>query len=89
MEVVITKAQLTAANACDRYLESPEWDADREALVYSDWDATVARHLVSVEMLLRLEFLVSRNLVPMARGDFAKLKRETRKKLRAQESDHG
>ena len=85
MEVIITKAQLEACGACSKFLASPEWDPEQEALVYSDWDETVARHLVSKEMLGLLGFLVTHKLVPMTQPEYQKLRQETRRKLRKEE----
>ncbi len=66
MRVVIRLAELQACNACDAYLKSPEWDARQQALVYPDWDATVARHIaMGREGMVRLEWLVANKLVPM------------------------
>jgi hypothetical protein len=66
MRVVIRLAELQACNACDAYLLSPEWDAKEQALVYPDWDATVARHLaMGPGGIVRLSWLVHNKLVPM------------------------
>ena len=70
MQVVITKAQLESAKACDRYLKSPEWDEHEEMLVYSDWDATVERLLSTRFGMGYLGFLVSKGLVPMTTAEF-------------------
>lgn len=66
--VVVTKAQLETAHACRAYLKSPEWDG--EALVYSDWDATVKRLLSTSAGVGYLNFLVVRGLVPMTLDEF-------------------
>ncbi len=78
MQHVITKAQLLAKNACDAIYASPEWDAEQEALVYPDWEATVARLAGSRHGIDRLGWLVARELVPMTRSEFAKVRREAR-----------
>jgi len=70
MQVVITKAQLDEQRACSAYLKSPEWDAGQQALVYSDWDATVARLLSSRIGTVFLDFLVVHGLVPMTVTEF-------------------
>jgi len=80
MEVIITRDQLEAAGACDVYLRSPEWDAEHNegtgALVYSDWEATVARLSSTQAGLGRLGYLVGKRLVPMSRIEFRTLRRE-------------
>lgn len=69
--VVITLAELEASpKACDVYLRSPEWDAERQALVYPDWSATVARLLSTRAGITWLDYLVKRGLVPMTRDEF-------------------
>lgn len=71
MEVVITKDRLMAARACRKsYLNSPEWDAEREALVYANWDATAKRLLSTKDGIVYLDFLVANGLVPMTREQF-------------------
>lgn len=69
-EVVITKDRLEEARACRVYLDSPEWDKEREALVYTDWDATVRRLMSAREGMAYLDFLVARELVPMTKDTF-------------------
>lgn len=68
MQVIITRAELVAARACDVYLTSPEWNG--EALVYSDWNATVMRLLSNRISSRYLDFLVARKLVPMTTEEF-------------------
>jgi hypothetical protein len=66
--VVVTKAQLSGN--CGAHLNSPEWDAEQEALVYQNWDATVTRLLSSRRGTVHLEWLVVRSLVPMTVDQF-------------------
>jgi hypothetical protein len=82
MEVIIEKAQLLAFDACGAYLKSPEWDAEREALVYSDWAATVDRLTATRDGVGLLGWLVARKLVPMTRAEFVKARRNARSNLR-------
>jgi|GEM_PF-7064187 len=70
MQVVITKGQLEAVKACNVYLDSPEWDALEESLVYANWEATVERLLATRAGSSYLAFLVSRELVPMTMTEF-------------------
>ena len=73
MQVIITKAQLEANRACKAYLTSPEWNG--EALVYSDWDATVKRLLTTRSGTVYLDYLVAHGLVPMTKDEFVALKK--------------
>jgi hypothetical protein len=78
MQVVITKDQLEKVHACTRYLNSPEWDAGQQALVYSDWEATIARLLSSRRGTMYLEFFVVHELVPMTKSQFLEAKKAVR-----------
>lgn len=73
MRVVIKLSELRAHNPCGAFhLDSPEWDEQEQALVYPDWDATVARHLaMGPTGVVRLEWLVARKLVPMTTAQLA------------------
>lgn len=79
MEVVVTKDQLQANRACGVYLDSPEWDKEREALVYSDWSATVERLLSTRPGTMYLDFLVVKGLVPMTVAEFNAAKNSRRR----------
>lgn len=68
--VVITKLNLEKNRACSAYLRSPEWDQKQQALVYSDWSATVQRLLSTPQGITYLSFLVSHKLVPMTMEEF-------------------
>lgn len=70
MEVVVTKDQLEKARACRVYLDSPNWDHGREALVYPDWAEAVRRLLSTRAGVTHLDFLVASALVPMTRDEF-------------------
>jgi hypothetical protein len=70
MQVVITEGQLKASAACPVYLDSPEWDHEQNALVYADWSATVERLFSTRAGTGYLQFLVSRELVPMTAEEF-------------------
>jgi hypothetical protein len=75
MQVVITKDQLVASKACSVYFDSPEWNAEQQALVYADWNVTVERLLSDRAGTTYLDFLVSKNLVPMTREEFKEARR--------------
>jgi hypothetical protein len=68
MQVVIPKEKLEALKACDAYIKSPEWNG--EALVYSDWDATVRRLMSTGPGITFLGYLVKNELVPMTKEEF-------------------
>ncbi len=70
MQVIITEGQLKASHACPVYADSPEWDREQSALVYPDWEASVARLLSTRAGRGYLQFLVSRGLVPMTKEEF-------------------
>ena len=75
--VVITKSTLEQHRACLAAYISPEWDEKEQALIYSDWDKTVERHIAKgVEGLGWLEWLVRHKLVPMTQEQFDALKKE-------------
>lgn len=79
MKVVIRLAELQAHKACDAYLRSPEWDEKEQALVYPDWDATVARHLTGErEKMGHLEWMVANKLVPMTAQELFSAKQKAR-----------
>ena len=82
MQVVIAKDKLLALNACDAYLKSPEWDPARQALVYSDWEATVDRLSATRDGIVFLEWLVARELVPMTRVELSGIRRAAREARR-------
>lgn len=82
-QVVITKDQLESGGPCEPFhLKSPEWDEEREALVYEDWEATAKRLSSTPGGLSQLAWLVSRGLVPMSRVQFRAVRRD-KKKMRA------
>lgn len=70
VQVVISKNKLEQLGACKAYLTSPEWNG--EALVYSDWDATVKRLMSTGPGVTYLGFLVAKELVPMTKEEFAR-----------------
>ena len=83
-QVIITKDQLTGGGPCSPfYLDSPEWDEKKEALVYEDWEDTVERLSSTKDGLMHLAWLVSRSLVPMTRMQCRKLRR-AKKKMRGE-----
>jgi hypothetical protein len=83
MQVIITKDQLAANSACPAYLTSPEWSTEQEALVYVDWDATVARLAQTQAGIDYLGWLVRCSLVPMTRSQFAATRRAARERTRS------
>jgi len=78
MQVVITKDQLEKSSACLVYLDSPEWDTSRQALVYSDWEKTVERLMSTRAGTTYLDFLVVRKLVPMTTAELAQKRQVAR-----------
>lgn len=70
MRVVVTKQQLTEGGSCGMHLDSPEWNAKEEALVFADWDKTARRLLSTEGGVRRLRWLVERGLVPMTVAEF-------------------
>ena len=76
-KVVIDNATLRHHRSCRAVYTSPEWDAKLQALVYPDWDKTVARHVaMGKDGFDRLEWLVNHKLVPMTKEQFDALKKE-------------
>jgi len=73
MQVTIPKSRLEEEHACKDYFDSPEWNG--EALVYADWDQTVARLMTTRQGVLHLSWLVSHKLVPMSIEEFAAIRR--------------
>ena len=97
MKLVITKDQLLAVGAGPVYLGYPDeeheappvaplmhgdWDEEQEALVYDDWDETVARLSSTKDGLGLLAWLVSRALVPMTLMQLRKIRMVAKKKIR-------
>ena len=75
--VVIDNETLRRHRSCRAVYASPEWDAKLQALVYSDWDKTVERHIkMGAPGFDRLEWLVNHKLVPMTKEQFDALKKE-------------
>jgi hypothetical protein len=75
--IVVSKATLKQRRACRAAYTSPEWDEKEQALVFSDWDKTVARLLAKgQEGIDQLEWWVRQKLVPMTTDEFAKIKKE-------------
>jgi hypothetical protein len=73
--VIIDRLTLKRNHACLAAYASPEWDEKLQALVYSDWDKTVARHVaMGPQGFDRLEWLVRHKLVPMTKEQFDALK---------------
>ena len=75
--IVIDKATLKNRRACPAAYTSPEWDEKLQALVFTDWDKTVARLLAKgQEGLDQLEWWSRQKLVPLTPEQFAALKKE-------------
>lgn len=75
--IVIDKATLKRHRACRDAYTSPEWDEKLQALVFADWDKTVARLLAKgPKGLEQLEWWVNHKLVPMTAEQFAAIKKE-------------
>ncbi len=75
MQVVIPISSLKKHQACLVYLQSPEWNAEREALVYDDWNATVDRLMSTPNGRVWLGWLVGKRLVPMTVAEFHERKK--------------
>lgn len=85
-EVVIGRATLKRHRACADAYTSPEFDKERDALVYADFDKSVERLLakpankdakgkiIGRPGLDQLEWFVNHGLVPMTREQFDALK---------------
>ncbi len=82
MQVVVTKDQLVRNRACSAYMRSPEWDAEAQALVYTNWSKTVKRLLSTRKGISFLDWLVIHKLVPMTAEDLARARAN-------QENEHG
>jgi len=75
MRVVLDNATLRRHRSCRAAYTSPEWNAELQALVYEDWDATVERLLKKPEGLEQIEWFVNHKLVPMTSDELAALKK--------------
>jgi len=75
MQVVIPISALKERKACLVYLQSPEWDSEREALVYTDWAKTVTRLMSTPNGRIWLGWLAGAKLVPMSVGEFNALRK--------------
>jgi hypothetical protein len=74
MRVRIDKAVLKRHRACTAAYTSVEWDEAQQALIYNDWEASIARLLSSPEGVKQLEWLVAHKLVPMTEAEFSEAK---------------
>lgn len=75
--IVIDKATLKQRRACRAAYTSPEWDEKLQALVFSDWDKTVARLIAKGrEGIDQLEWWVRQKLVPMTVEQLEQIKKE-------------
>lgn len=79
MQVIVTKAQLETARACPDYLKSPEWNG--EALVYTDWAASVVRLLSTPAGRAQLSWLVTHKLVPMTLTEYIIARKSVRAEI--------
>jgi hypothetical protein len=71
VRVVIDNAALRRNRSCKGAYTSPEWDESAQALVYSDWDATVKRLLDKGQLGAdELEWFIHHKLVPMTMAEF-------------------
>ena len=76
MKVVIDKDTLKRHRACRAAYSSPEWDEEKQALIYSDWNATISRLLARPGGLDMIEWFVNHKLVPMTEAEFEMLKKK-------------
>lgn len=70
MRVVIDNAALRKNRSCKGAYTNREWDPKLQALVFSDWEASVEELLSTPKGLGRLEWYVNRKLVPMTMAEF-------------------
>lgn len=70
MRVVIDNATLRRHRSCKGAYTNPEWDAEAQALIFPDWEASVEQLLSDPKGLARLEWYVSQRLVPMTMSEF-------------------
>lgn len=90
MKVVIPKAVLDQHRACTAAYTSPEYDAEQEALVYSDWDKTVERLLAKgKEGIDMLDWHTFNKLVPMTRDEFKAVKKKFLEDQAKKEASNG
>lgn len=82
MRVEIPIASLQKHGACSAYLESPEWDKEKQALIYNDWSETVERLFSTKWGTSYLDWLVSKKLVPMSHREFQEEKSARRPAMR-------
>ena len=81
MDVILEESKLKELGVCSEYLKSPEWDEGRRALVYTNWDRTVARLLERRETAAYLKKLIAHGLVPMTENQFREA-REAHRRMR-------
>jgi len=76
-KVVIPIATFKRLRACGAAYNSPEYDAEQDAVVFSDWDKTVERLLAKGRQgLNEIDWCVAHKLVPMTREEFVVLKKK-------------
>lgn len=75
MQVVIPISSLKGHNACKAYLASPEWNEEKQALVYDDWAKTAARLFETRAGMSYLNWLVANKLVPMSTNEFTEARK--------------
>jgi hypothetical protein len=74
VRVVIDNATLRRHRSCKGAYTNREWDADAQALIFSDWAASVTELLSTPKGLARLEWYVHHGLVPMTKDEFISAK---------------
>jgi hypothetical protein len=70
MRVVIDNKELRRNRSCRGTYTNKEWDPAEQALVFPDWEASVKELLSTPEGLIRLDWYVRHNLVPMTMSEF-------------------
>jgi hypothetical protein len=70
VRVVIDNATLRRHRSCKGAYTNREWDAEAQALIFPDWEASVTELLSTPKGRDRLEWYVHHKLVPMTKDEF-------------------
>jgi hypothetical protein len=70
VRVVIDNATLRRHRSCKGAYTNREWDAEAQALIFPDWEASVTELLSTPKGIRRLEWYVTHKLVPMTMEEF-------------------
>jgi len=74
MRVVIDNATLRRHRSCKGAYTNREWDAEAQALIFPDWEASITELLSTKKGVARLEWYVHNKLVPMTDDELAAAK---------------